>query len=892
MHRLLHSHRAAALLATVALAGSATPQQVDLAPAEDRSGWVEFVVPTLADDTTGGSPIDLSWLNDRPAGASGWLRADGDRIVDGNGDEVRLAGTNICDWHVMPPPELAEPIARRLAELGLNFIRLHYQDYTTAANGGLMNDDMLTLDPGQLDRMDRLVAALIAHGIYVDLNLHVARRYPGTPNDWNEMSKGLDRVSQRFVEMQKQYARDLLTHVNPYTGRAYADEPGIAVVEINNENSAMLPWADVHRAQYANLPDELAAPLRARWNAWLAERYDGAEALRAAWLPEAEAGGGELITGGAVPAGPVGGADTGWSLETSNGGAGSLGTDRDAPGGLAAVWHVQRSGQRDWAHQLHHHSVAVEEGVNYVIRFEAAGAPGASMRVALQQEGGTWGTVLGPTLVELSPGMETYEIGGTVRGVDGLPIRLSFDALNTEGKIAIRGVSLRSGTLDPLAGVDDADPAAGGLPLPGAVTTPAMLRDFDAFVMDRELETSAELVSFVRDELGYGGLIWDSQAAYGGTFGLLRESRLADVIDMHGYPFHPEGERAPDGTFTWSIEQGSAFGEGLGRAATMAYYRLDDRPFFVSEFDINPPNDHAVDSYPVLALHAAHQGWAGFGEYSWLNFQQDYNPDRIHSAFATTGHAGQMATIPTAALMYRLGLVAPAADTTTLHIHEHTLREGPFALAAMDGVWNDHGIQAVDAWQARLAVDLRPGAGETSVSGVPAERGDTLTSDTGQITVLRDADAADDDGLGGGRRVHVNAPAYRAAIGSHDGQPIVLGDVTLTVQPTTRNGYAHVHVVSLDGAPLADAKRLLVTTLARVENAGMAFGADRTTAGPDYGEGPTLAEPVSASVTLPGTGWTASRLDGSGRVAGGVPMDGSTLDTARHPGVWFLLERE
>ena len=55
----------------------------------------------------------------------------------------------------------------------------------------------------------------------MNVNLHVARTLgeadgvpPGTP--W--ANKGADQFDPRIIELEKEYARDLLSHVNPYTG--------------------------------------------------------------------------------------------------------------------------------------------------------------------------------------------------------------------------------------------------------------------------------------------------------------------------------------------------------------------------------------------------------------------------------------------------------------------------------------------------------------------------------------------------------------------------------------------------------------------------------------------------------------------------------------------------
>ncbi len=42
-------------------------------------------------------------------------------------------------------------------------------------------------------------------------------------------------VDKRLQEIKKRHAGNLLTHVNPYTGKSYGEEENIAVYEIFNE---------------------------------------------------------------------------------------------------------------------------------------------------------------------------------------------------------------------------------------------------------------------------------------------------------------------------------------------------------------------------------------------------------------------------------------------------------------------------------------------------------------------------------------------------------------------------------------------------------------------------------------------------------------------------------
>jgi hypothetical protein len=49
-------------------------------------------------------------------------------------------------------------------------------------------------------------------------------------------------VGPRLPELQREYARLLLTRCNPYTVSEYRNEPAITLVELVNENSVLEFW--------------------------------------------------------------------------------------------------------------------------------------------------------------------------------------------------------------------------------------------------------------------------------------------------------------------------------------------------------------------------------------------------------------------------------------------------------------------------------------------------------------------------------------------------------------------------------------------------------------------------------------------------------------------------
>jgi len=146
------------------------------------------------------------------------------------------------------------------------------------------------LDPTQLDRLDYFIAQLKRHGIYSDLNLLVSRPFsrqasPALPSDLDLVASSKQRAvlgffDEALLQLQKDYARDLLTHVNGYTGKAYAQEPAVGFVEINNENGLVQAFLN---GQLDDLPPFYRQALTTEWNAWLRGKYRNHEAMITGW---------------------------------------------------------------------------------------------------------------------------------------------------------------------------------------------------------------------------------------------------------------------------------------------------------------------------------------------------------------------------------------------------------------------------------------------------------------------------------------------------------------------------------------------------------------------------------------------------------------------------------
>ena len=236
--------------------------------------------------------VNMSHLLAAPAGKDGRIRVENGHFVNDKG-RVKFHATNLTGPANFPTHEEAERLAARLARFGINCVRLHYFDGTYLKGNamlteqkGIMDHSGATrrkFDPAQRERLDYLVAQFKKRGIYVNVNLHVARNLgeaDGIPSPSSDRNKGLNQFYPPLIALQKEYAKELLSHVNPYTGMSYLEDPVVAVVETNNEESL---WRLYLKGGLDGRDDVYGKCLKKLWSDWLVKKYGTTEKARAAW---------------------------------------------------------------------------------------------------------------------------------------------------------------------------------------------------------------------------------------------------------------------------------------------------------------------------------------------------------------------------------------------------------------------------------------------------------------------------------------------------------------------------------------------------------------------------------------------------------------------------------
>jgi hypothetical protein len=298
-----------AMLALMIISGGSlvAAQQIPLAPM------------TIDHKSRHDSPADVSFLLEAPAGQEGFIRVADGHLVRPDGRRFRIWGVNLTGWTrgstLLPPKEQAPLWADALARFGINCVRFHFLDLTTRdpddpsprrRPAGLIDrhrNDTQAFDADQINRLDFFVAELKKRGIYTNLNLNVGRTYKkgdGVP-DWDQIahSKGMTYIGDRLLELQRDYARQLLTHYNPYTKTEYRHEPAVAIVEIVNENSIVEFWLrnwlrgerKPENPHYMlDLTPYYEQRLTERYNAWLRKTMGARQLQRLRWQAGVESG--------------------------------------------------------------------------------------------------------------------------------------------------------------------------------------------------------------------------------------------------------------------------------------------------------------------------------------------------------------------------------------------------------------------------------------------------------------------------------------------------------------------------------------------------------------------------------------------------------------------------
>jgi hypothetical protein len=220
--------------------------------------------------------FDFSFLRDRNAFHRGFLQVGSSgHFYWPDGTRARFWGVNISNRSLWIPHDEIDRVVDVLARAGTNLVRFEALD----SRGGLLEAD--GLDRDKLDTLHYWIHQLRQRGIAYYLDLLDFRDFSGEVENGEQLGRAAKPYAcfdPKLIELQQQYASQLLTARNPYTGLRTVDDPAFVLLEICNEHGFFLnPGAVDH------MVDPYRGELQKMWGDWLLKKYGSREALAKAW---------------------------------------------------------------------------------------------------------------------------------------------------------------------------------------------------------------------------------------------------------------------------------------------------------------------------------------------------------------------------------------------------------------------------------------------------------------------------------------------------------------------------------------------------------------------------------------------------------------------------------
>jgi hypothetical protein len=265
---------ALACVAGAARAATVGPEAAIQPELNDANSWA---FAPVEDAFTDNALLDLRSLNEKVAGEKGFLRLsdDGNSFALGDGTPVRFWAT-ASDIGQAGGADKLDQHFRFLAKLGVNLVR------TTEFPGVTREGAKITdINDQAVDNAQRMVAAAKKQGIYTFLTTYWAITDP--PDSWGieGLKKGggawgLLFFNPKMQEGYKAWMKAILTRPNPYTGVPLGQEPAIAVVQVQNEDSLLFHT-------FSGLPEAQRQMVCTQYGDWLKAKYGSLDKALAAW---------------------------------------------------------------------------------------------------------------------------------------------------------------------------------------------------------------------------------------------------------------------------------------------------------------------------------------------------------------------------------------------------------------------------------------------------------------------------------------------------------------------------------------------------------------------------------------------------------------------------------
>jgi hypothetical protein len=815
--------------------------------AVDPERLFPFVLPW--DDAAPGATSVADWLA-KPAGKLGPVHAGPDGHFYTGEQRIRFFGVNFCFAANFPSKDEAPRIAARLAKFGINVVRFHHMDMFAYPQGIRARNQAGTgaLDPEALDRLDYFLAQLKSQGIYANLNLLVSRPFnqaDGVPADIERL-EWKDRHAIGFfykplLQPQQDYARNLLSHRNPYTKLTLAEDPAVAFVEINNENGLIHAWLG---RQLEAMPEAFARDLQRQWNAWLRRQYPTTDQLKKAWKTLDESLRAELLSNLQFTRGLEG-----WLLEHHDQAEATAVASDDLPASLrsgspapkSARIDVTRASSAGWHVQFNQSALQLESAHPYTVIFSAKADQPRRVQVQVGQAHEPWQSLGLDAEVALTREWRQFRFVFLPTASDKRA-RLNISNLGQQqGTVWLAEPSLRRGGALGLGPEERLESGTVTLIARAGASTMAAQRDWLRFLWETEDAYWTTMRGFLSDELHVRAVV------VGTIVGCSTPNLMSrfSAIDSHAYWQHPQFPHRPWDADDWTLANRTMANELGGTLPGLAFRRVLGKPHCVSEYNHAAPNTFSSEGFLLLAAYSALQDFDAIYAFAY-GHGGERETRHFAGFFDIDQHPTKMATLPSAVALFVRGDVQPAHRQVVARLSRDEEIDRLQHSWAWELVHAGHmGIPRETALVHRIALATEGVPIPEQPPGTDVHAGmRRYISDTGEL--------AWDLSMRGRGVVTVDTTKSKAVIGYAGGRRFDLGGVRIEPSTTRQEGWCTITLTVRAGRLGDGPTSLLVTATGTAENTAMRWKNDaHDSVGRHWGQAPSLVEGIHAALTLP-----------------------------------------
>ncbi|MEW6653596.1 MAG: carbohydrate binding domain-containing protein, partial [Bacteroidota bacterium] len=719
--------------------------------------------------------------------------------------------------------------------------RFHHIDNDWGGPSLLTGSDTRVLNPTYLDLMENLIAKMKDNGIFINMNLNVSRMFKpfdgvtyadSVKNYGTDFFKVVTCFDPHLIQLQKEYAQQLLTHVNPYTGKSLVNDPVMAMVETNNENSLYRGWKEnilkpiksggklVYR--HVRMLDSL-------WNDFLQKKYSNTANLNLAWRGETiNTGIGEQIINGGFEQISL---RTNWALEEHNGADADTSRDNTVffKGNYSAKIQVKAATGTEWHIQFKQATLNLKKDSLYTVSFAARADANHQINVSVMNDLSPWNGYGGKNFL-ITNGWSIYTFSFKASETNNSRARITFQLGKEKGTFWLDEVSVANASLNGLLADETLElKNIRRIDYSDCVSySDQRVKDMSQFYIKLQQDFYKDLFGYLKNLLGVKvpivGTNWNLGAAD------LAAQSVADYIDNHSYWDHPSFPNIPWSNTDWLISNKPMVKDVNGGTipGLFAGVPIVTKPFTISEYNHPFPNRYQAEAVNFILGYSSFNGADGIMLYEYGS-SSNWSDDKVDSYFSIHRNPIFMAQFPAAAYAFRNNLIAESSFPRKVNYKTETI----YLMPKNDS--NPWGSSVLFEKKLSLINSIHTvsynSAAETDFTNMQTAPVSPYKTDTGQITW---------DVTNGVYSIAANK--YQSVTGFFNtlaGKRI--GNIFF--YPTDKEYFGSLSYLSLDR------ERDLITLVSKTQNTNMIWNGT-TTINNNWGRMPTHIYPLKLKLDL------------------------------------------